>query len=159
MATQKDILDAGQTRKRYKGRLISLSWKLEQAEGRTRTAGNALLFIAAFHALPPLFRFLSKKISGFDLTVELIYAGLFVACFFISKKSPIAAFAIALLLYWGLSLIAYFVLGTPFISGIVWTFVFSGIILAGLCNAVYCDSLRDKLRKLEHRHPEDVVWE
>lgn len=156
MASEKDILDTRRTRKRYTGKLVRPSWALEQAEGRMTTAGNSLLFIAAFQILPSLFHYLTDQVTVDVLITQIVIGSIFIGCFFLTKKSPIAAFAIALLIYWAILAIGYFFLDIPFAAGSLWKFVFSGIILVGLGNAIYCDFKRDELRKLEFLHPEDV---
>lgn len=156
MANEKDILDTRKTRKKYRGKLVRPSWALEQAEGRTRTAGNALIFIAAFQILPSLFHYITDQILLDALIVQLVIGAIFIGCFFLSRKQPIAAFAIALIVFWGILALVHLVFGVPFSQGILWTLVFSGIILAGLGNAIYTNVKREELKRLEVKHPEDV---
>jgi len=134
-------------KKRYRGKLAGLAWKVEQAEGRIKIASKFLYLMAAFN-LVPLIPYLTS--NGFDMYVvvsSLIIVLAFIGCGFLSRKKPVLAFVVALIFYWGLLLLEYIIAPQSFFQGYLWKAVFSAALIIGLFNGIHGISLKKKLER------------
>ena len=134
-------------KKRYRGKLAGLAWKVEQAESRIKIAGKFLYLLAAFNLIPIIPDIFNKSFDVFIVLPTLIIVIVFIGCAFLSKKNPVLAFALALVFYWALLVLEYMIMPESFFRGSLWKFIFSIALLIGLFNAIHGINLKKKLEK------------
>ena len=125
--------------------------ELQSAEKNLKKARNAIFAIAALILIGNLILMgVSDSFTTIGLVIALLSAGIFVGLAFLTKKMPLTAVIIALILFAGLWLLDIVVVGTEYIfKGLLVKGIIIYFLITGIKYAKETERLRKEMKQFQ----------